>query len=357
MGNNCCDKASKNAKDIDTNTQDIATLKASMPDGSSQSQTYVTQEDLKAQIQSLSGQIRAAQAPTVQAITSVINNDPDGQIATAITKNLGKTYVTKGLLGLDNSNDTLTFNGNMVLKCSSASGKDCLTVQGSGALASAKQWKAGGATPSPSASAWSLGSDGNLAVNTIAARGVAVTDGTYSLHNTKGTGYQNFLLQSDANGYDTTLTLGGGANTLNVQGNIATIGTSGNMTAAGNVVATKSVRSTDTLMVGGNQSNTWNPNGNITATGTASTGALTVAGSISACNTSGSITCTKGTINAPASTVSAWAVAVQDTLTLNKVPSDKDDSACPIIVPNANNAHDCVMRFGGTDWGSQQNLD
>ena len=354
MGNNCCDKANTNAKNIEA-------LQASGSSGSGsgsdiQTQIASLQSDVNKQIGALKQQIKDTQGPTLQAIESVIQNN-QGQIAQAITSTLGKSFVTKGTLGLDNSQSTLTFDGNMVLKCSGGSGQDCLTVQGSGALASARQWKAGGATPSPSASAWSLGSDGNLAVNTIDARGVAVTDGTYSLHNTKGTGYQNFLLQSDANGYDTTLTLGGGANTLNVQGNIATIGTSGNMTAAGNVVATKSVRSTDTLMVGGNQSNTWNPNGNITATGTASTGALTVAGSISACNTSGSITCTKGTINAPASTVSAWAVAVQDTLTLNKVPSDKDDSACPIIVPNANNAHDCVMRFGGTDWGSQQNLD
>ena len=166
MGNNCCDKANTNAKNIEA-------LQASASSGSDsdvQTQIASLQSDVNKQIGALKQQIKDTQGPTLQAIESVIQNN-QGQIAQAITSTLGKSFVTKGLLGLDNSQSTLTFDGNMVLKCSSGSGQDCLTVQGSGALASARQWKAGGATPSPSASAWSLGSDGNLAANTIAASG------------------------------------------------------------------------------------------------------------------------------------------------------------------------------------------
>ena len=184
MGNNCCDKASKNSKDIDTNTQDIATLKASMPDGSSQSQTYVTKDYLDGQIQALSKRIDTAQGPTLKSITSVIQNDPGGQIANAITSTLGKSFVTKGTLGLDNSENTLTFDGNMVLKCSGGSGQACLTVNGP--------------------------------VNT---KDVQVQDGTLSMYNSKSN-FTNFNIKSDPNGENTILTMGSGSNTLKLMGDL-----------------------------------------------------------------------------------------------------------------------------------------
>ena len=114
----------------------------------------------------------------------------------------------------------------------------------------------------------------------VRANGVSVTDGTYSLHNTKGTGYQNFLLQSDPAGYDTILTLGGGANTVTVKGNISSTGSVSGKTinAAQDIVATGSVRSTSTLFVGSEDNNNktpnqWNPSTN---GGTLSAGVLQV---------------------------------------------------------------------------------
>ena len=281
MGNNCCDKANTNAKDIES-------IKASMPDpASGDTPAYVTKDDFDTEISSLKSNMNTMQAPTVDAITSVIKNDPNGQIAQAITSTLGKSFVTKGLLGLDNSQSTLTFDGNMVLKCSSGSGQDCLTVQGSGALASARQWKAGGATPSPSA--WSLGSDGKLAANTIAAsgdivgqnvggtnsvftggpnydaatltlnnsgivaaKGVEVTDGSYSLISSKGP-FTNFTLKSSATSDDTDLVLGNKDNTLNLLGNLNLVATpsapSGALTVASGITGqgTLSVGSSSTF--------------------------------------------------------------------------------------------------------------
>ena len=324
MGNNCCDKASKNAKDIDTITQDIATLKASMPDDSSQSQTYVTQEDLKAQIQSLSGQIRAAQAPTVKAITSVINNDPDGQIATAITKNLGKTYVTKGLLGLDNSNDTLTFNGNMVLKCSSASGKDCLTVQGAGSLASAKQWKAGSSTPSPGSS-WTLGSDGNIQANNITAQ-TLTSNGALDVK-AKAT-FENDVDVKDlvTTEYLTVNNTGNGA--FSVKG-VATFNKDVNVTGQ---VNSKSLTTTDIYSTS-ITNNSW----------------LTVKGGLNI-GPGGSF------MQAYSDQVGiAVPLTLYQPLTSKVTPSNSGDSTCPFVIPNSNNAHDCIIKMKN-DWASNQDV-
>ena len=316
MGNNCCDKANTNAKDIES-------IKASMPDpASGDTPAYVTKDDFDTEISSLKSNMNTMQAPTVDAITSVIKNDPNGQIAKAITSTLGKSFVTKGLLGLDNSQSTLTFDGNMVLKCSGGSGQDCLTVQGSGALASARQWKAGGATPSPSA--WSLGSDGKLAANTIAAsgdivgqnvggtnsvftggpnydaatltlnnsgivaaKGVQVTDGSYSLISSKGP-FTNFTLKSSATSDDTDLVLGNKDNTLNLLGSL-------------NLVATPSASA---------------PSGELTVAGTstfqnqmintAQGGLVLNTGSLDV--KQGYIMVDKGQISAPASTIAGWAI-------------------------------------------------
>ena len=126
----------------------------------------------------------------------------------------------------------------------------------------------------------------------VAAKGVEVTDGSYSLRLSKGQGFTNFTLKSSATSdTDTDLVLGNKDSTLNLLGNLNLVkdkdpsasAPSGELTVAGNItskgiitgqtvnaeqdiVATRSVRSTATLFVGPEINNVtpnkWDPKTN-----------------------------------------------------------------------------------------------
>ena len=326
MGNNCCDKANTNAKNIEA-------LQASASSGSdSDIQTQIASlqskmDSMTNNIGTLTKQVDSVQAPTVQAITSVINNDPEGQIATAITKNLGKNYVTKGLLGLDNSNNTLTFNGNMVLKCSSASGKDCLTVQGAGSLASAKQWKAGSSTPSPGSS-WTLGSDGNIQGNNITAQ-TLTSNGALDVK-AKAT-FENDVDVKDlvTTEYLTVNNTGNGA--FEVKG-LATFDKDVSVTGQ---VNSNSLKTTD-----------------ITSTNITNSSQIT----------NDSWITTKGGLNVgptdnsnPFLQVYHAGARLSVPLTSVVSPSNGNADTCPFFLPNSNNAHDCIIGMKN-DWASNQDV-
>ena len=327
MGNNCCDKANTNAKNIEA-------LQASGSSGSGSGSDIQTQiaslqskmDSMTTNISSLTKQVENVQAPTVQAIESVIKNDPQGQIANAITSTLGKTYVTKGLLGLDNSNDTLTFNGNMVLKCSSASDKDCLTVQGAGSLASAKQWKAGSSTPSPGSS-WTLGSDGNIQGNNITAQ-TLTSNGALDVK-AKAT-FENDVDVKDrvTTGILTVTNPGNGA--FEVKG-LATFDKDVNVTGQ---VNSKSLNTTD-----------------ITSTNITNSSQITNGGWM---GITGGLNVGPDDKN-PALQAYDTSVRISVPLTSVVSPSNGNADTCPIVLPNSNNAHDCIIGMKN-DWASNQDV-